>query len=214
MVRNCLHSTYTFCVLLDGHDSSTTREKLLNMAGIQLHTERHVVGTVLECALLELAIWVNMVPQRSEGVGDPRGLRGVCSRNQRLEVGGRAETLGRHPLDPRPSMWLAGSLAVCRSQVPPFPPTMPPSASLDHTQRHDTRMLGTMESLLGSVPGTQPQKATAHMLATWSWPTLDFGQPSLHQSVQFGSRSSHTGALRSLLDPQWNKCPMKDLPVH
>ena len=61
-------------------------------------------------------------PQRSEGVGDPSGLRGVCPRNQRLEVGGRAETLGRHPLDPRPSMWLAGSLAVCRSQVPPFPP--------------------------------------------------------------------------------------------
>ena len=98
-------------------------------------------------------------PQRSEGVGDPSGLRGVCPRNQRLEVGGRAETLGRHPLDPQPSMWLAGSLAVCRSQVPPFPPNHASkriSGLRTKTRHRDARHHGILA--WECPPGPNPKK--------------------------------------------------------
>ena len=132
------------------------QREMVNMAGILLHTERHVVGRALECAPLELGIWVRMSgAQRCERAGDSNGLRRVCALNQRFEVGGRAETLGRHPLDPQPSMCLAGSVAVRGSWVHHF---LFPIASSDCAQAHDSGMFSTWNPLSGVSLRQNPKK--------------------------------------------------------
>ena len=100
------------------------REKLLHMAGIQLHTGKtRCWNSAGVCPLgigdLGPDVWS---PRGVKVLGTPVCSRRVCARNQRFEVGGRAETLGRHPLNPRPSLCLAGSIVVRGSKVPPFPP--------------------------------------------------------------------------------------------
>ena len=162
MARNCslfLDDIYILCSPRRTrflHDF--IREKMLNVAGIQPHTGKTRCWNSAGVCLLELGIWVQVWSSRGVKVwGLQWAQKSLC--NQRFEFGGRAETLGRHPLDPRPSMCMAGSVAVRGSQVSPSPPNHA-AKRICCAQGHDSRILSTMEHLLGSFPGTEPQTDT------------------------------------------------------
>ena len=144
------------------------REKLLNMAGIQLHTGKtrcwNSAG-VCPPGIGDLGqdVWS---PRGVKVLGTPVGSEEFVREISDLRLEEEQKLWDAIPWIPDLQCGWQVLLQCAGPRCHHFLQTMPPSASLDYAQRHDTGMLGTMESLLGSVPGTQPQKATAHMLAT------------------------------------------------